>query len=80
MTAGQNQVGLRMAASQPVHHRPELTVRLRRHGAAVDDADIGLVIAVRHVKAGACQPVAKVGHLGEVHLAAERLDRDVHGC
>src|SRR5437867_11147244 len=41
MTAGQDEVGLRMTAAQPVHHRAEFAVRLGGGRAAVDHAGVG---------------------------------------
>src|ERR1700716_1269931 len=80
MTAGQDEVRLRMTAPQAMHHRPKLAVGLGRDGAAVDHPDISVLVAIRHGEAGTRQPVAKLGHFGEIHLAAERLNRDLHRC
>src|SRR5690348_2169449 len=80
VTAGQDQVSLWMPAAQPMHQGAQLAVCLGSDGAAVDDANIGALVAIGDGEAGARQPVAQLGHLGKVHLAAERLQRDVHGC
>src|ERR1700732_1064517 len=58
----------------------KLAVGLRRNGAAVDHTDVGVLIAIRHGEAGTRQLVAKLRHFGEIHLASERLNRDVHRC
>ena len=76
----QDQMRLRVTAPQAMHHRPKLSVRLRGHRTAVDHADVGVLVAVRYRESGPRQPVAELGHLGEIQLASERLDRDVHRC
>src|SRR5213594_424800 len=80
MTAGQDEVGLRMTAAQPVHHRAEFAVRLGGDRAAVDHADVGVVCRVRYREADTGQPVAQLCHLGKIDLASQRLDRHVHRC
>src|ERR1700694_200385 len=80
VAAGQDEVVLRVPAPQPVHHRSKLAVGLRCDGAAVDYTDVGVLIALRHGEAGTRQAVAQLRHFSEIHLASERLNRDVHRC
>ena len=80
MTAGQDEVSLRMPAAQSVHHRAELAIRLGGDRAAVDHADVRVVRRVRYRETRPCQPVTEIHHLSKIDLATERLDRDIHRC
>ena len=76
---GQDEVRFRVPASQAVDHGAQLAVRLGGHGAAVDDADVRVLVGLGDRKTGARQLIAEVLHLREIHLATERVDRDFHG-
>src|ERR1700730_362456 len=80
MATRENQLRIRVAAPEAVHHGSTLAAGLGRHRAAVDHADVGALVAIRDSKAGPGQPVAELGHLGEIDLAPKRLDGDVHRC
>jgi len=78
VTAGEDQVRPWMTTPKPMHKRPDFSVCLRGDGAAVDDADIRRIAFVGDGEPGASQPVTELRHLGEIHLASQRLDGDPH--
>jgi hypothetical protein len=78
VTAGKDQVSLRVSAAEAVDKRPNFSVRLGRHGAAIDHANVRIAVVFGYDETCAGQAVPQLGHLSKVDLASERLDRDSH--
>ena len=77
-TAAEDDAGVGGHAAELPDGLTGLLVRDRRHGAGVDDIDIGALRRLRQREAGAAEPFRQRFRVVFIHFAAERMEIDLH--